>query len=101
LQGQKFKDMRAFLQNCPRDYDDENEKKLSMKPQDVASSWECVGAHVRNPPARPPSPTCVSQIDAVTFGYQVGPNSAHRPEDVQTKKNKGTSGPRNSSSEVI
>ena len=101
LQGQKFKDMRAFLQNCPRDYNDENKKKLSMKPQDVASSWECVGAHVRNPPARPPIPTCVSQIDAVTFGYQVGPNSAHRPEDVQTKKNKGTSGPRNSSSELI
>jgi hypothetical protein len=93
--------MRAFLQNCPRDYNDENKKKLSMKPQDVASSWECVGAHVRNPPARPPIPTCVSQIDAVTFGYQVRLNSAHRPEDVQTKKNKGTSGPRNSSSELI
>jgi hypothetical protein len=59
LQGQKFKDMHAFLQNCPRDYDDDNEKKLSMKPRDVASSRECVGAHARNPPARPPSPTCV------------------------------------------
>ena len=79
LQGQKFKDMRAFLQNCPRDYDYDNEKKLSMKPQDVASSRECVGAHARNPPARPPSPRCVSWA-----------------EDVQTKK-KGTSGPRNSS----
>jgi len=22
LQGQKFRDMQAFLQNCPRDYDD-------------------------------------------------------------------------------
>jgi hypothetical protein len=22
LQGQKFRDMRAFLQNCPRDYND-------------------------------------------------------------------------------
>ena len=38
-----------------------------------------VGAHARNPPARPPSPRCVSWA-----------------EDVQTKK-KGTSGPRNSS----
>ena len=28
LQGQKFKDMRAFLQNCPRDYDDNNEKNF-------------------------------------------------------------------------
>jgi hypothetical protein len=25
LQGQKFRDMRAFLQNCPRDYDDDIE----------------------------------------------------------------------------
>ncbi len=25
LQGQKFRDMRAFLQNCPRDYDDDVE----------------------------------------------------------------------------
>jgi hypothetical protein len=25
LQGQKFRDMRAFLQNCPRDYDDDTE----------------------------------------------------------------------------
>jgi len=25
LQGQKFRDMRAFLQNCPRDYDDDAE----------------------------------------------------------------------------
>jgi len=73
LQGQKFKDMRAFLQNCPRDYDDDNEKKLLMKPQDVASSRECVGAHARNPPAHPPSPKCVSWA-----------------EDVQTKKNKGS-----------
>jgi len=91
LQGQKFKDMRAFLQNCPRDYDDDNKKKLSMKPQDVASSRECVGAHARNPPARPPSPTCVSRIDAVTFGSL---HMAQGPGSVQTKKNKGTSGPK-------
>ncbi len=25
LQGQKFRDMRPFLQNCPRDYDDDIE----------------------------------------------------------------------------
>ena len=28
LQGQKFRDMRAFLQNCPRDYDDDTEFKI-------------------------------------------------------------------------
>ena len=25
LQGQKYRDIRAFLQNCPRDYDDDVE----------------------------------------------------------------------------
>jgi hypothetical protein len=47
LQGQKFRDMRAFLQNCPRDYDDDVEFRLLMKPQDVASSWECVDEHAK------------------------------------------------------
>jgi hypothetical protein len=42
LQEQKFRDMCAFLQNCPQDYDDDTEFKISMKPQDVASSRECV-----------------------------------------------------------
>jgi hypothetical protein len=27
LQGQKFRDMHAFLQNFPRDYDDDTEQK--------------------------------------------------------------------------
>jgi hypothetical protein len=37
LQGQKFSDMHAFLQNCPRDYDNDTEQNNSMNPQDVAS----------------------------------------------------------------
>jgi hypothetical protein len=28
LQGQKFRDMQAFLQNFPRDYDDDTEKTI-------------------------------------------------------------------------
>ncbi len=28
LQGQKFRDMCAFLQNCPQDYDDDIELQL-------------------------------------------------------------------------
>jgi hypothetical protein len=47
LQGQKFRDMRAFLQNCPRDYNDDVEFRLLMKPQDVASSRECVDEHAK------------------------------------------------------
>ena len=37
-------DMCVFLQNCPRgwDYDDDTELKISMKPQDIASSRESV-----------------------------------------------------------
>jgi hypothetical protein len=67
LQGQKFRDMRAFLQNCPWDYDDDTEFKLSMKPQDVASSRECVDEHAKlktklssQPGAT--RPTCVSRV---------------------------------------
>jgi hypothetical protein len=48
LQGQNVMDMRAaFLQNCPRDYDGDVELKLSMKPQDVTSSRECVDEHAK------------------------------------------------------
>ncbi len=56
LQGQKFRDMSAFLQNCSRSYDDDIElqteelaRKL-MKPQvkTVASSWECVGERTKS-----------------------------------------------------
>jgi hypothetical protein len=48
LQCQKFRDMRAFLQNCPRDNDDDTEQNKSMNPQDVASSRECVGERTKN-----------------------------------------------------
>jgi hypothetical protein len=51
LQGQKFRDMHAFLQNCPRDYDDNialQTNKLAQKStrqqvQTVGSLWKCVG----------------------------------------------------------
>jgi hypothetical protein len=71
LQGQKFRDMRAFLQNCPRDYNDDIEFQLSMKPQDIASLQECVDEHAKlktKQPSQPQwhpqatSPTCVSQV---------------------------------------
>jgi hypothetical protein len=67
LQGQKFRDMRAFLQNCPRDYDDDTEFKLSMKPQNVASSRECVDEHAKlktkqSSQPRATSPTWVSRV---------------------------------------
>ncbi len=73
--------MHAFLQNCPRDYNDDVEFRLSMKPQDVASSRECVDEHAklknnrgdaqnitRDPQnitfsqPRAMSPTCVSRV---------------------------------------
>ncbi len=65
LQGQKFRDMRAFLQNCPQDYMDDTEVTSPMTPQDVASSRECVGKNKKSPlKTQPASPTCVSQISA-------------------------------------
>jgi hypothetical protein len=56
LQGQKFRDMHAFLQNCPRSYDDDIElqtdklvrKLLKPHVETVASSRECVGERTKN-----------------------------------------------------
>jgi hypothetical protein len=65
LQGQKFRDMWAFLQNCPRDFEDDTEVASPMTSQDVASLWECVGENTKSPlKTRTASPTCVSQIPA-------------------------------------
>ncbi len=48
LQGQKFIDMQAFLQNCATDYDNDVEMKKLVKPQNIASSQECVGEHTKS-----------------------------------------------------
>ena len=55
LQGQKFRDMQVFLQNCPRDYDDDIKLQNDplarqmmnhhLKTKTNVSSWECVGEH--------------------------------------------------------
>jgi hypothetical protein len=53
LQGQKFRDMRAFLQNCPRDYNDDIELQNNPLAQQTmnhqvitnVSYRECVGEH--------------------------------------------------------
>ena len=71
LQGQKFRDMRVFLQNCAKNYDDDMESKETMKLQDVASLRECVDGPPKppkipmgEPTSRPTSPTCcVSGLD--------------------------------------
>ncbi len=36
LEGQKFRDMWTFLQNCPQDYEDDTEVASPVTPQDVA-----------------------------------------------------------------
>jgi len=73
LQGQKFRDMRAFLQNCPWDYDDNIElqndqlarRSMNQQVKTVVSSWECVGEPVnlsREKVSRGGhSPTCVAK----------------------------------------
>jgi len=75
LQGQKFRDMQAFLQNCPQDYDDDIElqtdqlarRSMNQQVKTVASSRDCVGEptnlardKVRR---RGQSPTCVSKLN--------------------------------------
>ncbi len=53
LQGQKFRDMQAFSQNCPRDYDDDIElqndplarQMMNHQVTTNVSLWECVGEH--------------------------------------------------------
>ncbi len=65
LQGQKFRDMQVFLQNCPQGYKDDTEVASPMMPKDVASLRECVGENTKSPQKiQPASPTCVSQITA-------------------------------------
>jgi hypothetical protein len=55
LQGQKFRDMQAFHQNCPQDYEDDTEVASPMTPQDVASLRECVGENTKIPTKNPNS----------------------------------------------
>ena len=74
LQGQKFRDMQAFLQNCPRDYDDDIElqtdqlawRAMNQQAKTVASSRECVEELTNIPKekarGRGQSPTCVSKL---------------------------------------
>jgi hypothetical protein len=90
LQGQKFRDMRAFLQNCPRDYDDDVElqtdqlawKLMNQQAKTVASSWECVGEQSRSC-----SPTCASQFQ-VSGNDHMGPKkeSLHNMRRVTFKQ---------------
>jgi hypothetical protein len=58
--------MGAFLQNFPRDYDDDTEQNNSMNPQDVVSLQECVGEcakNARGKGGRNKSPCCVLWAD--------------------------------------
>ena len=47
LQGQKFRDMRAFLQNCPRDYDDDVELQTDQQQWTNKNSLTAIDAHER------------------------------------------------------
>jgi hypothetical protein len=74
LQGQKFRDMHAFLQNCSKSYDDNIElqtdklvqKSLKQQVETVASLRECVGVCMKNAREKGggnKSPCCVSWAD--------------------------------------
>jgi hypothetical protein len=58
--------MHAFLQNCPREHDDDTEQNNLMNPQDAASLRECVGERAKNARGKGgqnKSPCCVSWAD--------------------------------------
>ncbi len=77
LQGHKFRDMRAFFQNCSRDYDDDIElrtdklawRSMSQQVKTVASPQECVGelANLTQEKMRKrrQSPTCVLRAPCI------------------------------------
>jgi hypothetical protein len=86
LQEQKFRDMGAFLQNCPWDYDDDIElnidqlaqKLMNQLVKTVASSQECVDGHAKlrtkqrsqepsQPRGQPPA-MCPTRVSRVTWG---------------------------------
>jgi hypothetical protein len=99
LQGQKFRDMRSFLQNCPRDYDDDVElqtdqlarRLVNQQVKTVALLRECVGEQTNlqiNPPrSRSRSPTCVSELQ-VNSKKHMGPKkeSLHNKRKVTFKQ---------------
>ena len=70
LQGQLFRDMRAFLQNCSRDYDDdlerqEDERAHHMMKQQVASVTRVILIFFcawRTPGVRPVCPRCAPGV---------------------------------------
>jgi hypothetical protein len=77
LQGQKFWDMCAFLQNCSRDYNNDVElqtdklawRSINQQVKTVASPWECVRelANLTREKMRKrwQSPTCVSRFPSI------------------------------------
>jgi hypothetical protein len=77
LQRQKFRDIRTFLQNCSRDYDDDVElrtdeqarRSMNQQVKTVASSRECVGELAKltreKMRKRRQSPTCVLRAPSI------------------------------------
>jgi len=107
LQGQKFRDMSAFLQNCPRDYDDDTEHKLLMKPQDVASLRECVDEHAKlktqlktkqSSQPRATSPTCMSQVTQVSWVPDESHKRSHNDNNPKGSHVRGIPRPRDPTS---
>jgi hypothetical protein len=80
LQGQKFRDMRAFLQNCPRGYDDDIELQNDPLAQQTmnhqvttnVSLQECVGEHSHSKARHVSQSTVeIAQNVPVHFGSKV------------------------------
>jgi hypothetical protein len=96
LQGQMFRDMRAFLQNCPRDYDDDVElqtdqlDRRSMNQQaskTVASSRECVHEHAAQD-SSDPKPTSNNHKPQVPHACHESHGDQHKSHGSQINPTK-------------
>ena len=105
LQGQKFRNMRAFLQNCAWDYNNDTEFKILMKPQDVAPLRECVDEHAKlkttlktkqSSQPRATSPTCVSRVTwgptQVSWIPDESHKRSHKESNTESHKNNRSKG---------
>ena len=94
LQGKLFRDMRAFLQNCSRYYDDhlerqEDERACDLMKQQVTtvtSSWECVDEHRSQAPSDVQNITIEDSRQETKSGTKEQQSNMCSPSEVKGKE---------------
>ncbi len=78
LQGQKFRDMQAFLQNFPRDYDDDIKLKNDPLARQTMNHQVTTNVSLRE---------CVGEHSKVETAKNVPVHFSKLPQQVETAKN--------------